>query len=50
VKFLGRMTPDEAVDRGFLDGIGALAGQPLRSAARMGVRRGPAGGGFVERS
>ena len=32
-EILGRMTPDEAVDRGFLDGIGALADQPLRSAA-----------------
>ena len=27
------MTPDEAVDRGFLDGIGALAPQPPRAAA-----------------
>ena len=32
-EILGRMMPDEAVDRGFLDGIGALADQPLRSAA-----------------
>ena len=32
-EILGRMTPDEAVDRGFLDAIGALADQPLRSAA-----------------
>jgi 2-oxoisovalerate dehydrogenase E1 component len=27
------MTPDEAVDRGFLDRLGALADQSLRSAA-----------------